>query len=208
VKAKSIERAILEDREQRRTVTADQTGHDCFRCGKSFVYRGPRGDNSGRFCSDQCRIEYDHPVTFDPFKVSRWCVVAGGDPGYLVTTPMTRVSGGFRVECRGCGKPFESGGWAYCSRTCKAKSAERQEARALMAEAGIDAPVKRKCLECGGDIPRWRNGRQVSKVTKFCKPQCAARARRKAQTSPTSLQGVLSPETAKTAPENGPPPER
>jgi hypothetical protein len=32
---------------------------------------------------------------FDPFKATRWRVVAGGDPGYLVATSMTRLSGGF-----------------------------------------------------------------------------------------------------------------
>jgi hypothetical protein len=170
VKAKSIERAILEDREQRKAVTADQTGHACFGCGKPFVYRGPRGDNSGRFCGDQCRIEYDIPgaFSFDPFKVTCWRVVTGGDPGYLVATPMARVSGGgFRVACRGCGKPFESLGWAYCSKTCKAKSAERQETKALLAGVGMDAPTKRKCEACGEPIPNWRNGRRVSKTARF-----------------------------------------
>jgi hypothetical protein len=82
-----------------------------------------------------CRIEYDSPgaFSFEPFKVRRWHVVAGPDPGYLpasmtvvpaASVPMVKFAGGFRIECRGCGKPFESLGWAYCSKPCKAKSAE------------------------------------------------------------------------------------
>ncbi len=119
------------------------------RCGKLFEYRGTRGDNSGRFCSDHCRAEYDLPGAFscDPFKVTNWKVVAGGDPSYLVATPMTRISGsGWRVACRGCGRQFESSGLAYCKPTCRQASAERAEAAALMApdrhgRAGAEATL-------------------------------------------------------------------
>jgi hypothetical protein len=31
----------------------------CFLCGGRFDYIGPNGDDSGRFCSDQCREAYD-----------------------------------------------------------------------------------------------------------------------------------------------------
>jgi hypothetical protein len=110
---------LLRDRERHRVAATPGPDVECFGCGKSFVYRGPRGDNSGRFCSDECRIEYDVPgaFSFDPFKVTRWRVIAGGDPGHLVAPPMRRVPahkcadgeyrGGFRINCRGCGKPFE-----------------------------------------------------------------------------------------------------
>ena len=208
--ATTIERAILRDREQRLAKTAEATiaTATCFRCGKPFAYRGPRGDDSGRFCSDPCRIEYDVPgaFRFDPFKISRWRVVAGGDPGYLVATPMTGVSGGgFRVECRGCGQPFESRGWAYCSRTCKRESAERDGVKALMAEVGIDAPVKRKCAcGCGRDISNWKNGRRVSKAVRFLDDKHAARARQRAKRSQSSFQHVRHGETSKKCSQNGP----
>jgi hypothetical protein len=146
----------------------------CFKCGKLFEPREARGDNSGRFCSDHCRAEYDMPGAFslDPFKVTKWQVVAGGDPGYLVATPMTRISGGgWRVACRGCCRPFGSSGLAYCKPTCRQVSQERAEAAALMAQIGMDAPVpKRPCQApgCTGTIPRWHNGRQVSKRAKYC----------------------------------------
>jgi hypothetical protein len=110
--------------------------------------------------------------SLDPFKVTKWQVVAGGDPGYLVATPMTRISGGgWRVACRGCCRPFGSSGLAYCKPTCRQVSQERAEAAALMAQIGMDAPVpKRPCQApgCTGTIPRWHNGRQVSKRAKYC----------------------------------------
>jgi hypothetical protein len=216
MKAAALADAILRDRGQRRDAAEPRPDMECFGCGKQFVYRGPRGDDSGRFCSDVCRIEYDIPraFTFDAFKVTRWRVVAGGDPGYLVAIPMTRMSarkcadgeyrGGFRLNCRGCGKPFEGLGWAYCSNDCKRTCRDHKANDADMAEAEMERPTKRKCQECGGNIPRWRKGRLVSKVTKFCSDKCAARARRKAKTSRDSPDGVLSPETAKKCRKNGP----
>jgi hypothetical protein len=69
-------------------------------------------------------------------------------------------------------------GWAYCSKTCKAKSAERQETKALLAGVGMDAPTKRKCEACGEPIPNWRNGRRVSKTARFCSRRCSAKARK------------------------------
>jgi hypothetical protein len=43
-----------------------------------------------------------------------------------------------------------------------------------MAEVDMDKPVKRKCErpECGRQIPNWRNGRRVSKATRFCSDEC------------------------------------
>jgi hypothetical protein len=188
MKAAALADAILRDRDQSRGVAEPRPDTECFGCGKSFVYRRTRGDSNARFCSDECQIEYEVPGAFgfDPFKVTRWRVIAGGDPGYLVATPMRRVSahkcedgeyrGGFRIDCRGCGKPFESLGWAYCSNDCKRASQDRRANVADMAEAGIEPPTKRKCQECGGNIPRWRKGRQVSKATRFCSPKCQQRA--------------------------------
>jgi hypothetical protein len=170
----AIAAEILRDRETRISKPTNAGDTPCFKCGKLFECRGARGDNSGRFCSDHCRAEYDLPgaFSFDPFKVTKWKVVAGGDPGYLVATPMTRISGGgWRVRCRGCGRLFESSGLAYCKPTCRQASAERAEAANLMAEIGMDAPPsKRPCQApgCTGTIPRWRNGRQVSKRAKYC----------------------------------------
>jgi hypothetical protein len=175
----------MEDREARKEKSEQVGDTPCFHCGKMFVNRGPRGDNSGRFCSDRCRAEYDYSgsFSFDPFNVTKWRVLAGGDPGYLVATPMMRMSGGgWGFDCCGCGKVFESTGAAYCKPGCRRASAERAEAVALMAEVGMDTPAKRQCQApgCTNTIPRWRNGRAVPKATKFCSPACRTAAFRAA----------------------------
>jgi hypothetical protein len=51
---------------------------------------------------------------FDPYAFTRWRVVAGGDPSYLVKPPMRRGAVGWFFACRCCAREFESRGWAYC----------------------------------------------------------------------------------------------
>ena len=51
---------------------------------------------------------------FDPFTVTRWHVVAGGNPGYLPKTFMRMGPLGWFIACRACAREFESRGWAYC----------------------------------------------------------------------------------------------
>jgi len=57
-----------------------------------------------------------------------------------------------------------------------------------LAEAGVEFESKlgpkRKCHQCGGDIPRWRNGRLVSKATRFCTPKCKGAFSRAAKGAP------------------------
>jgi hypothetical protein len=60
---------------------------------------------------------------FDPFAYTRWRVVAGGDPGYLVKTPMRRGPIGWFIACGHCGAEFESKGLRYCP-TCMELPAE------------------------------------------------------------------------------------
>src|SRR5262249_40198640 len=43
---------------------------------------------------------------FDPFAITRWRVIAGGDPGYLVKTPMRRGPVGWFIPCRACAVEF------------------------------------------------------------------------------------------------------
>src|SRR5262249_23632559 len=154
----------------------------CFSCGRSFTYRGPRGDDSGRFCSVRCRECYDagHPA-YDPDYASknnpRWYNLPIGPHG-------------FYIDCAGCGKRFDSKGLRCCSAECERRARERGDNAELMGEVGIDRPVKRKCQQCRGDIPNWRNGRRVSKATKFCSKRCsnvAARAGNGSQEPPGHL---------------------
>jgi hypothetical protein len=147
---------------------------DCFLCGRSFTYRGHKGDLSGLFCSDKCRDAYDagyrrsEPV--DPFTVTGWRVVAGGNPGYLPSTPMRQAQEGWYITCAGCGREFESTGLRCCSADCERRVCEHAENLALMAEAGMEPEPKRKCRVpgCDNPIPKWRNGRRVSRRARFC----------------------------------------
>jgi hypothetical protein len=62
---------------------------------------------------------------FDPFAITRWRVIAGTNPGYLVKTPMRRGPVGWFVNCTHCGDEFESRGGMYC-RDCMALPAKER----------------------------------------------------------------------------------
>src|SRR5262245_29659558 len=57
-----------------------------------------------------------------------------------------------------------------CSSECERRFCERAENMALMAEVGMEPKAKRKCSapDCDNPIPKWRNGRRVSKRARFC----------------------------------------
>jgi hypothetical protein len=59
-------------------------------------------------------------VEFDPFDVTRWRVIAGGNPGYLVQTP-------WFISCQCCGGEFESKSWAYCPTCMELPAEERRD---------------------------------------------------------------------------------
>jgi hypothetical protein len=153
---------------------------DCFSCGRSMVDRGPR------FCSVRCRDWFDagNPP-YEPLDTGRlygatWRHVAGPHPGYLpkplrMAGKLTEAGRGFYLDCAGCGKEFESGSLCCCSTACERAYVARQKNLADM----LDAPAaKRRCEQCGGDIPRWRNGRKVSKSARFCGPRCQQKTAR------------------------------
>jgi hypothetical protein len=64
---------------------------------------------------------------FHPFAITRWRIIAGGDPGYLVKTPMRQGPVGWFIACQCCAREFESKGWAYCP-TCMELPAEERRA--------------------------------------------------------------------------------
>jgi hypothetical protein len=160
-------------REQPEPYRAEVT--TCHLCGYSHTYHGPNGDVSGRFCSDRCRELYDSNrfPAFEPYNRhdQRW-----------YSLPV--LPGGFQIDCGGCGKPFRSRGLRCCSPKCESAYRQRGEVEKLKAEAGIvfesKLGAKRKCGRdgCPNDIPRWRNGRLVSKATRFCSPKCKQIAKR------------------------------
>ena len=52
----AITAEILRDRDR---VPSSHNVVDCFACGRSFLYEGPHGDDSGRFCHQRCREWFD-----------------------------------------------------------------------------------------------------------------------------------------------------
>jgi hypothetical protein len=145
----------------------------CFACDREHTPSQPGDDASTRFCSDRCRTAYDNGLpAYDPFCASK------SNPRWY-SLPLGRH--GFLIDCAGCGQRFDSPGWRCCSTKCERQLGERREIDRLKAEAGIEFESrlgpKRKCQTCLGDIPRWRNGRQVSKATRFCSPKCSRSAR-------------------------------
>src|SRR5262245_34529530 len=151
----------------RQSTSTPSSSVECFLCGRSYTYKEPTGDDSGRFCSDKCREAYDagcrRPEPVDPFKPIGWRVVAEGDPRYLPSTPMRRGQEGWFITCPGCHREFESRGLRCCSIECERRLCEHDENIALMAEVGMEPKVKPKCSVpgCDNPIPKWRNGRRV-----------------------------------------------
>jgi hypothetical protein len=87
-----------------------------------------------------------------------------------------RIAAGYRIRCAHCRKEFESRGLKCCSVECERRYREAHDNRAVMAEVGIEPSAKRRCEACGGIIPKWRNGRHVSKVVRFCSDRCSSSA--------------------------------
>lgn len=157
--------ALLRDRAR---PSAVNTSTACFLCGRSFTYKGPNGDDSGRFCSVRCRENYDAGQR------------AQSSSPQLHSLRPGRV--GFFITCAGCQNEFESIGLKYCKPECERQQRQRSENQALMAEVGMDAPVAKRICEnegCNRPIPTWRGGRRVSKATRFCTEKCQRAAKRK-----------------------------
>ena len=169
--AAAIERELLAPKRPKPAPTPE-----CHACGHGYTPGQLGGDDSTRFCSARCRGTYDaglpaHDPTYANKSNPRW-----------YSLPMGRY--GFLIDCAGCGKRFDSKGLRCCSPACERSLGERGEIERLKAEAGVEyvskLGPKRKCEGCGGDIPRWRNGRKVSARARFCSPSCGQKARAKA----------------------------
>jgi hypothetical protein len=180
--ARAIERDLL------RTEKPKTEAPRCHACGRSFMRMtgyarstalravvsrpNPEGDdNTWAFCSARCREAYDNGwAAYDPHYANK------SNPRWY-SLPMGKY--GFLIECLGCGKDFDSKGLRCCSVECERDYRKRLEAEAVMAEVGMDALVKRKCEQCGGDIPNWRNGRRVR--SNYCSKSCQQKASKAAR---------------------------
>jgi hypothetical protein len=177
--AEAIARDMLAERKP------PQKFPSCFACGRSYC------SGEGRFCSARCRAAFDvgGPV-YEPIDVDRFYSLPKGRHGFL-------------IDCPTCRMPFDSRGLRCCSIDCERGYRDKQKLEAELADDPFRA-IKRKCDACRRDIPNWRNGRRVSKATRFCSDRCATAARRKsAGLDPSDQTSVLSPETVKRYPKNG-----
>jgi hypothetical protein len=165
--ARAIERDLL------RTETKTKAP-ECFACGRPFLPKPSTGDdNTHAFCSPRCREAYDNGFpAYDPAYTNKT------NPRWY-SLPMGRH--GFLIPCAGCGKEFDSKGLRCCSPACERRYRGRSESEDLMTEVGMDKPVKRKCDQCGGDIPNWRNGRRVR--SRFCSQGCNKRYAKQLKTT-------------------------
>jgi ribosomal protein L24E len=177
----------------------------CFVCERTYTPK-PDSEGSTRFCSPRCREAFDagfppgsenpglHPELMpNLYGHAGWRVVAG-PPGIEVGSltyaelldrrrpgeVLRRSYDGVLLACRGCGRQFVSKGLRCCSAACEHRLHEQAANAALMAEVGMEVAAKRKCQECGADIPRWTGvgtkRRQVPVSTRFCSQKCRRRA--------------------------------
>jgi hypothetical protein len=143
--------------------------------------------------------------TAQPFTGTR---VIAGPPGVEAYDPLAgsrqlsrgikrRGASGWIIECFGCGKQFDSTGLRCCSVECERKYLRQRENESIMAEVGMEKPVRRKCEECGRDLPNWVKGKRVSKRRRFCSPKCQQRAAKKAGLVPDATNPDLNANAAK-----------
>jgi hypothetical protein len=144
----SLAALILADREVR-TARPKYEAMECLSCGRGLNYKGPSGDDSGRFCHARCREWYDagNP-TYEPSKlvVERvnqvplrdWRVVAG--PPGLGVGPAYYVGILARTRAPVIGK---------------------------LTNDELIRP-RRLCERCGHPVPVWIKGRKVSERRKYC----------------------------------------
>jgi hypothetical protein len=122
----------------------------CLSCGRSFLYRGPDGDSSGRFCCARCREWYDAggmpqpPIASSVQALNRFPV----SPRIIRQGPRGAI-----VTCRSCGREFDSLGLATCS-DCRERKPPTKAAQAAQG-ALVDTPSTRdyRCVVCAGKVP-------------------------------------------------------
>jgi hypothetical protein len=138
MRVSALTQRLLEDRKSH---LAERTPSsiDCFGCGRSFTYRGPKGDDSGRFCGATCRNAYDNGFRrqhVDVFSISPldWKVRTG---------PLE----------------VEVGAQYYAPRN--SRKSER------LANDDLIRP-RRQCVKCGQNLPVWIKGKKARKNQKFC----------------------------------------
>lgn len=148
----------------------------CFACGHGLIRQG----DGPQFCSPRCQqwTSDGNSSRRDPnwLEVTSWRVVAGGDPGYLPTTPMREGKEGFWIGCAACGAEFESKGGKYCPTCIELPADERRQLKPAFHGRLCQGPG------CENFLPRATRA-----DARFCSKACRKRARR-ASTAPQSRE--------------------
>jgi hypothetical protein len=101
---------------------------------------------------------------FDPYDVTRWRTIAGGDASCLPKTPMRMGKTGWWIACRACGAKFESKGMAYCESCLALPAEERRQMK----------PAARQCQAPGCNNVIAGTARADAR---YCSDACRQRAR-------------------------------
>jgi hypothetical protein len=137
----AITAEILRDRDR---VPSSHNVVDCFACGRAFLYKGPSGDDSGRFCHQRCREWFDAgnppyaPVNVSSVPIRDWKVVAG--------PPGVNLGASYYGPILDRKRPLRRG----------------------QTEPGELIRPRRPCQRCGSSLPVWVKGKAVRKSVKYC----------------------------------------
>jgi hypothetical protein len=180
-RAARLAQAIVRDWQSQQRI--DQATPACMVCGRGYAPRG------SRFCSDRCRDAFDAgaPV-FAPPEIDRF-----------FTLPKAGTC--FRIDCAHCKRPFSSHGLRCCSIDCERSLCRRQARDRELAGNAFRSP-RPPCETCGAPLPKWRKGRLVSSITRFCSARCRKRAQNSRLRHGKGLLD-LDGETTKKCPSNG-----
>jgi hypothetical protein len=120
----------------------------CFSCGRGFAYKGPQGDESGRFCSTRCREWYDAGKS-------------AYDPPEVTVARITRVP---LREWKVIAGRLKIGSAYYADILDRPKKAKR------IGRLSNDELIRprRLCERCGSPLPVWLKGQQVPVTRKYC----------------------------------------
>jgi hypothetical protein len=106
--------------------------------------------------------------------------------------PMQARGDGFAIECNG--HEVISKGLRCCLDECERAFREREKIAATMAEVGMERTRRRKCGECGGEIPRYQGTdkarRETRKDARFCSRRCAENSRKLQRSTGTVLRPI------------------
>ena len=108
------------------------------------MYKGPSGDDSGRFCHQRCREWFDAgnppyaPVNVSSVPIRDWKVVAGPP--------------GVNLGASNYGPILD----------------RKRPLRRGQTEPGELIRPRRPCQRCGSSLPVWVKGKAVRKSVKYC----------------------------------------